>query len=598
MRSLSGLGGLVILLAWVGPVLTLHAQTNSPEAGARLNALFKEEWEYRLKDDPVTATELGDRRYNDRWPDDSLAAMDRRHNHRREVLRQLDALDLKSLSDTDRLNYALFRKQYELGVEGYQYRSFLIPLNQRDGIQTLNEVGDVINFEKVKDYEDWLARLRALPAYMDQTIALMREGIRARIVHPRVIMERLPDQIRQQIVDDPAKSLFYKPFLKFPADLSAADQERLAAEGKKAIADEVVPAYRRLLDFFTKEYLPGCFDKIGAWQLPRGKEFYAFRARVFTTTNFTPDEIHEIGQQEVKRIHAEMEKIIQQVGFKGTFQEFLQFMRTDPQFYYKDPQDLLEAYRALAKRIDPALVKVFRRLPRLPYGVEPIPDNIAPDTTTAYYRQPSADGSRAGTYFVNLYKPEVRPKYEMEALSIHEAVPGHHLQIALAMELGELPEFRRYGGYTAFVEGWALYSESLGEEMGFYTDPYSKFGQLTYEMWRAVRLVIDTGMHYKGWTREQAINYFKSYAAKTELDIVNEVDRYIAWPGQALAYKMGELKIKALRAKAKQELGERFDLREFHDVVLGSGALPLDVLEANVNAWIARAKTEKPAAAN
>ncbi|MGH9863571.1 MAG: DUF885 domain-containing protein, partial [Candidatus Acidiferrales bacterium] len=518
-------------------MLTLHAQTNSSDAGARLNALFKEEWEYRLKEDPVTATELGDRRYNDRWPDESLAAMERRHSHRREVIGQLDAIDLKKLSDTDRLNYALFRKQYELAVEGYQYRSYLIPLNQRDGIQTLNEVGDVINFEKVKDYEDWLARLRALPAYMDQTIALMREGIRARIVHSRVIMERLPDQIRKQIVDDPAKSFFYKPFLKFPADISATDQERLSAEGKKAIADQVVPAYRRLLEFFTKEYLPACFDKVGAWQLPRGKEFYTFRARVFTTTNFTPDEIHEIGQQEVKRIHAEMEKIIQQVGFKGTFQEFLQFMRTDPQFYYKDPQELLEAYRALSKRIDPALVKVFRKLPRMPYGVEPIPDNIAPDTTTAYYRQPSADGARAGTYFVNLYKPEVRPKYEMEALSIHEAVPGHHLQIALAMELGELPEFRRYGGYTAFVEGWALYSESLGEEMGFYTDPYSKFGQLTYEMWRAVRLVIDTGMHYKGWTREQAINYFKSYAAKTELDIVNEVDRYIAWPGQALAYK-------------------------------------------------------------
>jgi prolyl oligopeptidase len=438
--------------------------------------------------------------------------------------------------------------------------------------------------------------MRAFPVLLDQNISLLREGIRSGIVHARVIMERIPDQIAAQIVDDPGESLFFKPFRQFPASVSPEEQARLTAEARKVIVESIIPSFRKFQAFFNEEYLPACSERVGVWQFPRGKEFYAYRARLYTTTDLTPEQIHEIGRREVKRIRAEMEAVIKQVEFEGTFQEFLHFLRSDPQFYYDDPQELLEAYRALSKRLDPALVKIFKTLPRAPYGVEPIPDHVAPDTTTAYYREPSADGSRAGTYFVNLYRPETRPKYEMEALSIHEAVPGHHLQIALMMELGELPEFRRYGGYTAFVEGWGLYSESLGGEMGFYQDPYSKFGQLTYEMWRAVRLVVDTGMHYMGWSRQQAIDFFKANAAKTELDIVNEIDRYIAWPGQALAYKIGELKIKELRARATAELGDHFDIREFHDVVLLSGAVPLDVLEDNVNAWIAGVKAESSAA--
>jgi prolyl oligopeptidase len=557
-----------------------------------LHELFAAEWEYRLRENPTFASQLGDRRYNDRWPDVSLAAIERRHQHDKEVLGTLDGLDLDALSEADRLNYTLFRRDYEIGVEGHQYRWYLFPLNQRGGIQTANEVADGLRFATPKDYQDWLARLRSIPSYMEQTIALLREGVRVGMVHPRVIMERVPEQIAAQVVNDPAQSLFFKPFRQFPDDIPAAEREQLVREAKQAIAEHVIPSFQKLQEFFQQEYLPACYERVGAWQLPNGKELYAYRARLFTTTDLTAEEIHQIGLREVGRIRALMEEIIKQVAFEGSFEEFLHFLRTDPQFYYDDPQELLESYRALSKRIDPTLVKLFKTLPRMPYGVEPIPENIAPDTTTAYYRRPAADGSRAGTYFVNLYRPEVRPKYEMEALSIHEAVPGHHFQIARAMELGELPAFRRYTGYTAFVEGWALYSESLGEELGFYQDPYSKFGQLTYEMWRAVRLVIDTGMHSLGWTRQQAIDFFKANAAKTEHDIVNEIDRYIAWPGQALAYKIGELKIKELRARARRELGERFDVRDFHDVVLGSGAVTLDVLEANVNAWISRTKEQ------
>ncbi|HKW76977.1 MAG TPA: DUF885 domain-containing protein, partial [Terriglobales bacterium] len=326
------------------------------------------------------------------------------------------------------------------------------------------------------------------------------------------------------------------------------------------------------------------------WQMPNGAERYAYEIRHFTTTSVTAEEVHQIGLREVARIRGEMDKILQQTGFKGTREEFFNFLRTDPRFFYKTPDELFEAYKALAKTVDPNLVKVFRTLPREPYGVEAIPAVAAPDTTAAYYRPGAADGSRAGTYFVNLYKPETRPKWEMTALTLHESVPGHHLQIARAHELGDLPMFRRFGEYTAFIEGWGLYAESLGDDMGLYSDPYSKYGQLTYDMWRAVRLVVDTGIHAKHWTRDQAIKYFMDNAPKAQLDIVNEIDRYIAWPGQALAYKIGQLKIQELRNQAHHQLGPNFDLKAFHDVVLGSGPLPLDILERDVDQWIEEQK--------
>jgi len=573
--------------------LSLSAQTQTkklpagrPEPSKQLGALITAEWEYTMQQNPEWASLLGDRRFNDKWSDLSLENIAAQAKHNEDVLKKLAAIDRNRLDPDSRLNYDLFQRQYQTAVEEYRFKSHLLPINQRDGIQTADDIANQLRFTTVKDYEDWIARLNSFGKLMDQTIALMREGLRTGIKHPRVIMERIPAQIDKQLVA-PEKSGFYAPFTKFPAAIPEADRQRLSAAGKQAVEQNVLPAFGRLKDFFAKEYIPGSYPEVGAWQYPDGAAYYAFTARKFTTTSMTPEQIHQTGLAEVKRIRAEMEAIKTKTGFTGPLPDFFKFLRTDPRFFYKTGEELLTATRAMAKVIDPKLVKVFKKLPRTPYGVEPIPMLFAPDTTAAYYQPPAADGSRPGNYFVNLYQPESRPKWEMMALSLHEAVPGHHLQIALGQEVGEIPNFRRYGYYSAYGEGWGLYAEHLGEEMGLYTDPYDKFGQLTYEMWRAVRLVVDTGMHHKRWTRKQAIDYFMENAPKAELDIVNEIDRYIAWPGQALAYKVGELKIKELRARAAKEFGDRFNVKDFHDVVLRSGAVPLDVLERQVDEWIA-----------
>jgi uncharacterized protein (DUF885 family) len=508
--------------------------TAAPLAAAPdFKALLEREWDYRMQEDPVEASLLGDRRFNDRWSDQSLTAIARHYAHQRALLAELETIDRAALPAADRLDYDLFVQEVRTDIEGERFRLYLMPVSQMGGIQSLDRLVELLRFQTLKDYEDWIKRLESFPQYMDQTIALMREGIRTRRLLPKVVMERLPGQIEKQLVSAPEKSRFFAPFERFPEGIGESDRLRLRAAARKALSERVIPAYRQFGTFFSSEYLPASFPRVGIDQIPDGRAAYTYLVRRNTTTDRTPEEIHKLGLAEVKRIRAEMQRIIDQVGFKGSFAEFLAFLRTDPRFYYTTPEDLLTGYQAISKRIDPNLVKVFKTLPRTPYGVTPIPAAIAPDTTTAYYNSPAADGSRPGLYYVNLYKPETRPKYEMMALSLHEAVPGHHLQIARSQELGDLPKFRRYGGITAFIEGWGLYAESLGDDMGLYDDPYAKFGQLTYEMWRAVRLVVDTGMHSLGWSRERAIDFFLENAAKQKLDVVNEIDRYIVDPGQA-----------------------------------------------------------------
>ena len=583
-----------LLAFWllVTGIFTCAVQAQSTEA-EKLNALFARDWEWTLETYPTFASFLGDKRYNSRWGDESLKAMEARNQHSIETLASLKQIDRTNLSVADRVNYDLFRDSFETSVQYHQTRLYLLPISQRGGIQTADELADQINFQTVKDYEDWIARLNAFPVYMDQTLALLREGKANGMLWSKQVLTRVPAQLDNQIVDDAEKSPFYSPFRKPATGISEADIARLRGAARTAIQNNVVPSFKKLKVYFEGEYLPASYPQAGIWQMKGGDKIYEFLARFHTTTKLTPQQIHEKGLSEVARIRAEMEKVKTQVGFTGTLHEFFAYLRSDPKFFYKTPDELLNAYRSIAKRIDPETTKVFRTFPRTPYGVIPIPDKIAPDTTTAYYNQPAADGSRPGYFYVNLYKPETRPKWEMMALSIHEAVPGHHFQLALQQEMGEMPNFRKYGGYTAFIEGWGLYAESLGEEMGLYSDPYDKFGQLTYEMWRAVRLVVDTGMHYYKWDRQKAIDYFKDNAAKTDQDIVNEIDRYISDPGQALAYKIGELKIKELRARSRAALGAKFDLKAFHDVVLLTGAVPLGVLEKNVDESIAKEKGGK-----
>jgi len=573
---------LVVLVLGSGPV-------RADDTVTQLHRLYEETRERFLREDPRMSSYDGEKRYNMVWPDLSPAAFEATAHRNEATLAELAKIPSTELTSDELLNRELFRRWVQNEIDRYRLGDRERPvdqLNYSDSILTANEVAKSISFDSAKDYEDWIARMNSVGTMIDQTIALMRQGLKRKNVNPKLIMQRAQSQLQAQLVSDPDKSPFFEPFKNFPAAIGPAERGQLIGKARVAIRDNVVPAYKRFDAFLTKEYLPKSRNTIGIWDTPGGEEFYRNRIAWFTTTNLSADDIHDIGLKEVERIRNEMRAIATKTGFNGSLAEFFAKLRTDARFKISDPEQLLTAYQAQAKRVDPLLTKIIGKLPRTPYGVRAIPAASAPDTTSAYYQPASPDGKRPGYFTVNLYKPEERPTYEIPALTLHEAVPGHHLQIALAYELGELPKFRRELEATAFVEGWALYCESLGDELGLYDDPYDKFGQLSFEMWRALRLVIDTGIHHKRWNREQAIALFKANTAKSDVEIENEVDRYIAWPGQALAYKLGQLKIRELRTLAEQQLGERFDVREFHDLVLSQGAVPLDTLEKTVREWL------------
>ena len=546
---------------------------------------LESDWEKTLINNPLFASYTGDKRFNDKINPITIDQFNKDRNLDLESLAKLNKINPEKLSDDNKLNYNLKKFDIESDLNLSQFPIYYLRLNQRGGIQSFYETGNRLVYQSKKDYYDWLSRLEQFSENILTFLDINKQGLKNGYTQPKLVTRGVVAQIDAIINSDIESNPYLKVFLQADENILAPmEKEELIDKAKNLIINEINPAYEELNNFLKNDYLVNSRDSIGIKDIPNGKQYYEELARHFTTTDLTPDEIHDIGLKEIERIRGEMEEIIKSVNWDGDFNSFLNYLRTSPRFYYDNPDDLFDAYLIMSKTIDPLLPKLFNVFPRAPYGVIPIPSESAPFTTTAYYNSPSP--GRPGYFYANLYKPDSRPKYEIPVLTVHEAVPGHHFQISIAQELENVPTFRKYQGITAFVEGWGLYSEELGEYINLYDDPYDKFGQLTYDMWRAIRLVVDTGMHYKDWTREDAINLFIENSAKSILDIENEVDRYIAWPGQALAYKIGQLKILELRERAETELGDKYDIKDFHDEVLKRGSLPLDLLEYYIDEWI------------
>ena len=573
------------------------AETEAP-AGARqqLMNLVEEFFDRQLELNPVFATIIGDKRYNDRMantigPEYLAASL----ALEKEFLERLGDIDAASLTGQDRISHDIFKRDREEAIEQAKYPSHLVPVSQFFSrpafFAQLGSGSSIQPFETVQDYDNFLGRIDDFLIWMEQAQSNMRDGSERGIVQPRVLMEKSIPQLDAQVVEDPKESIFYRPIENLPADFSDADKERLTEAYEEAILAKLVPAYRDLRDFIRDEYLPETREAVGLSALPNGKDWYDFLIRSNTTTALSADEIHQIGLDEVARLRAEMLTVKDEVGFDGDLEAFFEHLRTDEQFYYDTEEELLDHYRSLSARVAERVPSLFSRLPKADFEIRPIEEFRAKTAAGASYMPPAPDGSRPGVFYVNTYDLPARPKYNIESVFAHEAAPGHHFQIAIQQELEELPRFRRFGGYTAYIEGWGLYAEFLGPEIGLYEDPYQKYGALSAEMWRAIRLVVDTGMHAKGWTREQALEYLQSNVDIATTDAVAEIERYIAIPGQALAYKIGQLKMMELRRRASKELEDRFDIRAFHAAILEDGALPLDVLEAKIDRWIVEQKS-------
>jgi len=570
------------------------AGSEAPQAdkAAQLNQLYADYWEGVLKLNPLQATFQGDNRYNDQLPDMGSAEFRKQtHDFTSEWLGKVEKLGDAGLSGQDLLSYRIFVEEQKQSLEGEKFPTWMMPVNQMGSTVSYAVMlgsGQVAQpFKTVKDYDNWLARAARIPVLLDTEIANMREGMKAGVVQPRALMEKVVPQFDELITVKPEDSQFWGPIKSMPADFAQADKDRLTAAYRSLIADQLMPAIKKQRDFIANEYLPATRDSVGLDALPDGKAWYAFNARQSTTTEQTPEQIHEIGLKEVERIHGEMKQVMEQVGFKGSLQDFFKFMQSDKQFEFKSEEALLEHYRGLEAKINEGVPKLFSLTPKAGFEIRPIEAFRAKSAAGGEYMQPSEDGSRPGIFYVNTYDLPTRKTWDAEDLFLHEAIPGHHFQLALQQELKGVPAFRRFGGQTAFIEGWGLYAESLGKDLGVYTEPYSYFGRLQGELWRAVRLVVDTGLHAKGWSRQQVLDYMFANSSVSQPDAIAEAERYIAWPGQALAYKTGELKIQELRKRAQDKLGARFDIREFHAEVLKDGSVPLDVLEGKVDAWIA-----------
>jgi uncharacterized protein (DUF885 family) len=591
---------LVALLIALGTPVPSRADTTASETAAaaesrKLAELVDAYFEEVLKLNPLLATSIGDPRYNDRF-EVTISPEWRARDEKleREYLERIQSIDPARLSGQDALTYQVFKSAREREIEGFRFPSHLIPVNQfysvPNSFAQLGSGNGLHPFESVKDYEDFLGRINGFVAWTDQAIVNMREGIAKGYTLPKVLVERTLPQLAAQLVERPEDSLYWGPIANLPASFSEAERQKLTAAYRGAITNQVIPSYRRLHDFLRDEYLPKARGSVGLDALPDGKAWYEYNVRTISTTDYTPAQIHEIGLREVERIHGEMRKVMQQVGFEGSLDDFFRFLNTDEQFVHPSREALVAGYVDIKNRVDPQLPKLFEILPKADYEVRAVEPFREKSAAGGQYQAASEDGSRPGIFYANAYDLKARPKWAMEALSLHEGNPGHHFQISIQREQKDLPRFRRFGGYTAYSEGWALYAESLGPELGVYEDPYQYFGRLEGELFRAIRLVVDTGLHSKGWTREQVLEYIDANSATSDARRIAETERYIAIPGQAVAYKIGQLKISALRERAERELGERFDVRKFHTAVLADGALPLDVLEAKIERWIAAQK--------